>query len=73
MESLAIVPGISYRPQGSSRPGSSHIRLGSVKPQSKSGIHCGEPAADPDSSKLLKAKPVQPVSSVELVSFYSCI
>jgi len=30
MESLDIVPGISQRPQGTSRPGSSHIRLGSV-------------------------------------------
>ena len=32
IESLDIVPGIS---QGTSGPGSSHIRLGSVKPQSK--------------------------------------
>jgi len=32
MESLDIVPGISQRPQGTSRPGSCHIRLGSVKP-----------------------------------------
>ena len=49
MESLYIVPRISQRPQGTSRPGSSHIRLGSVKPQSKSSIHCGVPAAEPDS------------------------
>jgi len=33
MESVDIVPGISQRTQGTSRPGSSHIRLGSVKPQ----------------------------------------
>ena len=64
MESLNIVPGIS---EGISRPGSSHIRLGSVKPQSKSSIPSGEPAAEPDSSPLLKAKPVEPVS------FYPCI
>jgi hypothetical protein len=32
MERLDIVPGISQMPQGTSRPGSSHIRLGSVKP-----------------------------------------
>jgi len=64
MESLDIVPGIS---EGTSRPGSSHIRLGSVKPQSKSSIPSGEPAAEPDSSPLLKAKPVEPVS------FYPCI
>jgi len=33
MESVDIVPGISQRPQGTSRPGRDHIRLGSVKPQ----------------------------------------
>jgi len=58
MKSLDMVPGIS---EGTSRPGSSHVRLGSVKPQSKSSIPSGEPAAEPDSSPLLKAKPVQPV------------
>jgi len=73
MESVDIVPGISQRPQGTSRPGSSHIRLGSVKPQSKSGIPSGEPAAEPNSSTLLKAKPVESISSVEPVSFYPCI
>jgi len=63
IESLDIVPGIS---EGTSRPGSCHTRLGSVKPQSKSSIPSGEPAAEPDSSPLLKAKPVEPVS------FYPC-
>ena len=63
MESLDIVPGIS---QGTSRPGFSHIRLGPVKPQSKSSIPSGEPAGEPNSSPLLKAKPVKPVS------FYPC-
>jgi hypothetical protein len=67
MDSLDIVPGISQRQQGTSRPGSSHSWLGSVKPQSKSGIPCGEPAAEPDLSMLLKGK------LVELVSFYLCI
>jgi len=64
IESLDIVPGIS---EGTSRPGSSHLRLGSVKPQSESSIPSGEPAAEPDSSPLLNAKPVEPVS------FYPCI
>jgi len=64
MESLDIVPGIS---EGTSRSGSSHIRLGSVKPQSKSSIPSGEPAREPDLSPFLKAKPVEPVS------FYPCI
>jgi len=64
MESHDIVPGIS---EGTSRPGSSHIRLRSVKPQSKSSIPSGEPAAEPDSSLMLKAMPVEPVS------VYPCI
>ena len=67
MESLDIVPRISQRPQGTSRPGSSHIRLDSVKRQSKSSIPSGEPAAEPNLSMLLKAKPVEPVS------FYRCM
>jgi len=62
MESFDIVPGISQRPQGTSGPGWSHIRLGSVKPQSKSSIPSGEPAAEPDLSTLLNAKPVEPGS-----------
>ena len=33
MESLVITPGISQMPQDTYRPGSSHIMLGSVKPQ----------------------------------------
>jgi len=73
MDSGDIIPGIWQRPQGTSRPGSSHIRLGSVKPQSESSIPSSEPAAEPDSSKLLKAKPVEPVSSVGPVSFDPCI
>jgi len=67
MESLDIVPGISQRRQGTSRPWSSHIRQGLVKPQSKSSIPSGDQAAGPDSSTLLKAKPV------ETLSFYPCI
>jgi len=73
MESVDIVPGISQRPQGTSRPASSHIRLSSVKKQSKSSIPSGDPAVEPDSSTLLKVKPVEPVSSVEPVSFYPCL
>jgi len=64
METLDIVPRIL---EGTSRPGSSHIRLGSVKPQPTSSIPSGKPAAEPDSSPLLKAKPVEPVS------VYPCI
>ena len=67
MEKLDIVPGISQMPQGTSRPGSSHIRLGSVKPQSNTTISGLEPATEPDTLRLLKVKPVEPVS------FYPCI
>jgi hypothetical protein len=64
---LGIVPGIKQMPQGTSRPGSSHIRLGSVKPQAKTTISGFEPAAEPDTLRLLKAKPFEPVS------FYPCL
>jgi len=67
MERLDIVPGISQMPQGTSRPGSSHIRLGSLKPQSNMRISGLEPAVEPDTSPLLKAKPV------ELVCLNPCI
>jgi hypothetical protein len=67
MECLEIVPGILQMPQGNSRPRSSHITLGLVKPQSKSSIPSGEPAVVPDTSMLLNDKPVEPVSC------YPCI
>jgi hypothetical protein len=67
MERLDIVPGISQFLQGTSRPGSSHIQLGSVKPQSNMRISSLEPAAEPYISPLLKVKPVDPVS------LYPCI
>ena len=62
MESLDIGPGISQMLQGTSGPGSSHISLRAVKPQSKSSMPSGELVAEPDSSTSLKAKPVEPVS-----------
>jgi hypothetical protein len=61
MESLDKVPGISQRPHGTCRTGGRHIRLGLVQPQSKLSTPSGEPAAEPDLSMLLKAKPVEPV------------
>jgi len=67
MDRLDIVPGISQMLQGTSWPGSSHIRLGLVKPQSNTTISGLEPAAEPDTLPLLKAKPVEPVS------FYPCL
>jgi len=59
MQLLEIVPGISQMPQGTSRPECSHIRLGSVKPQSNISISGLLPAIDSDMSTLLKAKPVE--------------
>jgi len=44
MDSHDIVPGISQTPQGTFQPGSSHITLGLVKPQSNSSILCGASA-----------------------------
>ena len=66
MECLGIVPGISQLPQGTSRSGSCHIRLGSVKPQSNTSISGLEPGAERDTSSLLNVKPVEPLS------FYPC-
>jgi hypothetical protein len=62
MERLDVVPGISQMPQGTSRPGSSHIRLDSVRPQLNTSISGLQPAVEPDTSPLLKAKPIEPVS-----------
>jgi len=56
-----IVHGISQMLQGTSRPGSSHIRLCLVKLQSHSNIPFPAPAAEPDLSPLLKSKHVEPV------------
>jgi len=67
MERLDIVPGISQMPQGTSRPGSSHIQRGSVKRQSNITISGFEPAAETDTLPLMKAKPVEPLS------FYPCL
>jgi len=67
MECHGIVPGISLIPQGTSRQGSSQLRLGSMKPQSTMSISGREPATEHDTSHLLKAKPDEPVS------FYPCI
>jgi len=44
MVCLHIVPGISQMPQGTSQPGKSWIRLGSVKPQSNMNMPSREPA-----------------------------
>jgi len=67
MECLEIVPRISQMPQWTSRPGSSNIRPESMKLQLKRSISGLEPAAEHDTSPLLKAKPDEPVS------LYPCI
>jgi hypothetical protein len=67
MECLDIVPGISQMPQGTARPGSSHMWLGPGKPQSTMSIPCLVPATEPDSSLIQIGQPV------ELVSFDPCI
>jgi len=67
MVTLAIVPGISQQPRGTSFPGSSPIRPDSGKPQSNEGIVCLPPHMESDSS------PKQNVKSVEPVSYYRYI
>ena len=62
-ESIDIVPRILQRPPWTSRPGSGYMRLGSGKPQSDTCIPGLVPAAEPDSSHMPKAKPVEPVRS----------
>jgi len=67
MEIRKIVPGISQMPQVTSRAGSNHVRLGSVKLPWNTSIPGLQLATKSDSSLLLKDKPVEPVS------FYPCI
>jgi len=62
LEFLEIAAGISQMPQGTSRPGSSHISLGSVKLQLNTSISGLEPAPERNTLPLKKAKPVEPVS-----------
>jgi len=67
LDCLEIVPRISQLPHGTSRPASSHMRLVSMKMQSITSVSGLEPAAQRDTSPLLKAKPDKPAS------FYPCI
>jgi len=67
MRCFDIVPGIAQMPPGTSRPGSSHMRLGSGNPQSDIAIPGLAPATERDSSTVLNSKPVEPVS------YYPCI
>jgi len=56
MEWLDIVPGLSQMPQGTSWPGSCHMRPGCGKLQSNSSIPGLAPTAQPDSSLIASAK-----------------
>jgi len=67
LETLDIIPGISRMPQCTSRPESSHMRVGSGKPKSPERISCLLPGAESDSSQITYATPVQPASA------YHCI
>jgi len=66
-ECLDIVPATSKMLQGTFRPGSSHMWLGSGKPQSNRSRPCLASATQPDSSLIQNAKPV------ELIHFNHCI
>ena len=67
MESLDIIPGILQMLQGTSRPGSSHMRLGSGRLQSNERIASLLPDVEPNLSPIKNAKPFEPVS------LYPCI
>jgi len=62
MECLDILPGISQMPQETSQPGSCHVRLGSGKGQLNTRKLGPAPAAEPDSSVIQNAQPVELVS-----------
>jgi hypothetical protein len=67
MVSLDIIPGILQMPHGTFPQGSSHLRLGCGRWQSKTCIALLPPDVEPDSSPIEKAKPIEPVN------LYSCI
>jgi hypothetical protein len=67
MEYLDIVRGVLQMPEGTSQPGTTHVKLHSVDSQLNISIPGQELATEPDSSPLLKAKLVEPES------FYPCI
>jgi len=67
LETLDIVPGLSPMPQYTSRPGSSHMGVGSEKPKSAERIVSLTAGAEFNSSLITYVTPVEPVSS------YHCI
>ena len=67
MQSVEIIPGILQLLQATSWPGSSHMRLGSERPQWIKHIASLPPDMEPDSSLIQNAKPLEPIS------LYPCI
>ena len=67
MQTHHVVPGQLQMPQKTSQPGSSHMRLGSKLPLSHKRIATVPPDSAPNTS------PIQKLTSVEPVSFYSCM
>jgi len=68
LETLDSVPGKLQMPQVTSRPGSSHMRLDSKKPQTHERIPSLPPAPMPDWSQIQQSKCVAPVSFNPCVS-----
>jgi len=62
LETLHCVPGEFQMPQGTPRPGSSHMRLRSQKPQTHERIPSLPPAPMPDWLQIQQTKHVEPVS-----------
>jgi len=62
LETIDSVPGKLQMPQVTSRPGSSHIMLGSQKPQTHEHIPSLPPAPMPDWSQIQQSTHVEPLS-----------
>jgi len=73
MGTLDSVPGKVQMPQLTSRPGSSHMRLGSQKPQTKECIPSFPSAPMPDWSLIQQSKHVQPISFDICISHHKLI
>jgi hypothetical protein len=67
MQTLEVVSGKSLMPAVTSRPGSSHMKLGSEKPQSHQFIPLFSPVAEHNSTPILDMKPAEPLR------MYPCI
>ena len=62
LETLDSIPRKSQMLKVTARPGSSHMRLGSQKPQTHEQVQCLPPDPMPDQSHIQQSTHVEPVS-----------